>query len=151
MFKKIGWALGLLALAAGLGMGCWYALFNKDIALPDPDSLTKIEVRQNDFEQKAQQVTFLEEKGKIGKVYDFLHQRRTGWERLLVTPPGVAVLVHFYKGDKPLFHLYLLQSDRLLIGNKDGAFSRNLHKVEREELQRLLGVRTREAKAEKPS
>jgi hypothetical protein len=140
MLKKIGWILGLLAVAAGIGMGVWYALFNKDIFLPDAEVITKIEVRQNDFEQKAQQVTFLEDAGGIGKVYDFIHQRRTGWERLLVTPPGVAVLVHFYKGDKALFHLYLLQNDRLLIGNKDGAFSRNLHKVEREELQRLLGI-----------
>lgn len=151
MLKKIVWILGILAVALGIGMGAWYTLFNKDIFLPDAEDITKIEVRQNDFEQKAQQVTFLEEKVRIGKVYDFIHQRRAGWKRLLVTPPGVAVLVHFYKGDKALFHLYLLQSDRLLIGNKDGAFSRNLHKVEREELQRLLGIPSEVSKAGRSS
>lgn len=140
MFKKVGWVLGLVVLAGGIGAAVWYSVFNKDIFLPDPDDITRIEVRRNDFEQKAQQVTFLEEKPKIEKVYEFIHQRRTGWERLLVTPPGVEVLVHFYKGDKVLFHLFIMKNERLLIGNKDGAFKRNIHKVEREEIERLLGV-----------
>jgi hypothetical protein len=142
MFKKVGWVLGLLVVAGGIGAAVWYSVFNKDIFLPDPDGITRVEVRQNDFEQKAQQVTFLEEKPKINKVYEFIHQRRTGWERLLVTPPGVEILVHFYKGDKVLFHLYLMKNDRLLIGNKDGAFARYIHKVEREEIERLLGIGT---------
>jgi hypothetical protein len=148
MRKKVGLILGLLILALGVGFGAWHTLFNKDVFLPDADAITKIEVRQNDFEQKAQQITFLEEKTRIGKVYDFIHQRRTGWERLLVTPPGVVVLVHFYKGDKSLFDLYLLKNDHLLIGNRDGAFSRNLHQVEREEFRRLLGVQAAPAKPE---
>jgi hypothetical protein len=50
------------------------------------------------------------------------------------------VLVHFYGGDKALFHLYLMKNDRVLIGNKDGAFTRNIHKAEREEIERLLGI-----------
>ena len=151
MFKKIGLVLGLLVVALGVGLFSRHALFDKDVFLPDADEITKIEVRQNDFEQKAQQVSFLEEKAKIGKVYDFIHQRRTGWERLLVTPPGVVVLVHFYKGDKSLFDLYLLKNDRLLIGNRDGAFSRTLHQVETEEFRRLLGVQAAPAKPEQPS
>lgn len=151
MLNKVGLILGLLIVALGIVFGAWRTLFNKDVFLPDADSITKIEVRQNDFEQKAQQVTFLEEKTKIGKVYDFIHQRRTGWERLLVTPPGVVVLVHFYKDDKTLFDLYLLKNDHLLIGNKDGAFSRNLHQAEREEFQRLLGVQSSAAKSDRSS
>ncbi|HVZ79333.1 MAG TPA: hypothetical protein VHE12_00880 [bacterium] len=140
MMRKTGWGLGLLIAVAVIGTVAWFSLFNKDIYLPDVDSITRIEVRQNDFEQKAQQVSYVEEKAKIGKIYDFIHQRRTGWEKLMVTPPGVQVLVHFYKGDKVLFHLYLLKNDRLLIGNKDGAFSHNIHKIERTEIERLLGI-----------
>jgi hypothetical protein len=134
--------LALVSLVLLLGLGGWHFFFNKDISLPDAAAITKIEVWQNDFQQKAQQISYIEEKPKIEKVYQFIEQRRKGWERLLYSSPAVVVTAHFYKADRVLFRLYLMKNSNFILGNRDGTYLRSLNQGERDEFVRLLGVQT---------
>jgi hypothetical protein len=102
--------------------------------------ITKIEVCQNDFKQRAQQISYIEEPPKIEKIYDFIEQRKKGWEPLLYSPPAAVVMANFYESDKILFQLYLMKTSNFIIGNSDGTYLKSLKNEERDEFFKLLGV-----------
>jgi hypothetical protein len=121
--------------------GVWYFYFGRDISLPWPGQIQKIEVCQNDYQQKAQQITYIEDRDRINKVFDFIEKRRKGWEPLVYTPPAAVVSVDFYGSDGVLFQLFLMESSDFLIRNGDGAYLKSLKKKELNEFRGLLGVK----------
>jgi|GEM_PF-2995385 len=131
----------LVVLLAALG-GIWFWGFNRNISLPNPNRINKIEVCQNDFKQRAQQISYIEEQPKILKIYEFIDKRKEGWEPLLYTAPTAVVIANFYDSDKLLFRLYLMKTSNFLIRNNDGAYMKSLRNEEREEFFKLLGVQT---------
>jgi hypothetical protein len=120
--------------------GVWYFGFDRNISLPSQSNITRIEVCQNDFQQRVQQISYIEEQPKIQKIYEFIDKRKKGWEPLLYTPPAAVVMANFYESDKVLFHLYLMKSSNFLILNRDGAYLKSLRNEERDEFFKLLGV-----------
>jgi hypothetical protein len=128
-------AVFLLVLA-----GIWYFGFDRNISLPSMKKITKIEVCQNDFKQRAQQISYIEEPPKIELIYNFIEQRKKGWEPLLYSPPAAVVMANFYESDKILFQLYLMKTSNFIIGNSDGTYLKSLKNEERDEFFKLLGV-----------
>jgi hypothetical protein len=120
--------------------GIWYFGFDRNISLPSMKKITKIEVCQNDFKQRAQQISYIEEPPKIEKIYNFIEQRKKGWEPLLYSPPAAVVMANFYEADKILFQLYLMKTSNFIIGNSDGTYLKSLKNEERDEFFKLLGV-----------
>ncbi len=120
--------------------GAWFFGFDRNISLPSKKKITKIEVCQNDFKQRAQQISYIEEPPKIEKIYDFIDQRKKGWEPLLYSPPAAVVMANFYESDKILFQLYLMKTSNFIIGNSDGTYLKSLNNEERDEFFKLLGV-----------
>ncbi len=137
--SRIFFTVGFFLLA---GAAVWHFGFDRNISLPGKNNITKIEVCQNDFKQRAQQISYIEEQPKIQKVYDFIDQRKKGWQPLLYNPPAAVVLANFYQSDKMLFQLYLMKSSNFLIRNGDGNFLKSLKNSEREEFFALLGIQT---------
>jgi hypothetical protein len=121
-------------------VGIWYFGFDRNISLPSMNHITKIEVCQNDFKQRAQQISYIEEPPRIREIYDFIDKRKKGWEPLLYSPPAAVVIVNFYESDKMLFQLYLMKTSNFIIGNSDGTYLKSLKNEERDEFFKLLGV-----------
>ena len=130
---------GILLLAVG---GVWYVGFERNISLPNLNDIQKIEVCQNDFKQKAQQITYIEEKPKILKIYEFLNQRKKGWQPLLYSPTEPLVTVDFYGSKGVLFELFLMKSSNFLLRNSNGTYLKNLPNEEIKQIYSLLGVQT---------
>ena len=137
-FRRIFSIVFIFLLVLG---GVWYFGFDRNISLPNRNNITKIEVCQNDFKQRAQQISYIEEPPRIQKIYDFIDQRKKGWEPLLYSPPAAIVIANFYDSDKVLFQLYLMKSSNFLIRNNDGAYLKSLKNEERDEFFGLLGVK----------
>lgn len=129
----VGVFLVLLALV-------WYFGFNRKISLPSQDRIKRIEVCQNDFKQRAQLITYIEEQPRIQKIYDFIDQRKKGWEPRLYSPAAPVVTADFYGPDGILLELYLMKSSTCLIRNGDGVYMKSLRNEERNEFFGLLGV-----------
>jgi hypothetical protein len=137
-FRRIFFVVLMFLLFLG---GVWYFGFDRNISLPSMNHITKIEVCQNDFKQRAQQISYIEEPPKIQKIYDFIEKRKKGWEPLLYSPPAAVVIANFYESDSVLFQLYLMKSSNFLIRNNDGAYVKSLKNEERDEFFTLLGVK----------
>lgn len=126
----------LLLLAA-----VWYVAFDRNISLPNRDNIRKIEVCQNDFKQKAQQITYIEEGPRIQKIYDFIEKRKKGWEPLIYAPTTPVVMAKFKDGsDTELFDLYLMKSSNFLISSSNGTYLKSLRNDEINQFFDLLGV-----------
>ncbi len=138
-FRRIFSAVFVFLLVLG---AIWYFGFDRNISLPGMNHITKIEVCQNDFKQRAQQISYIEEPPRIHQIYDFIDKRKKGWQPLLYSPPAAVVIANFYDSDKLLFQLYLMKSSDFLIRNDDGAFLKSLKNEERNEFFNLLGVKT---------
>ncbi len=137
-FGRIFLVVFLFLLVLG---GVWYLGFDRNVFLPGMNHITKIEVCQNDFKQRAQQISYIEEPPRIRQIYDFIDKRKKGWEPLLYSPPAAIVIANFYESDKLLFQLYLMKSSNFLIRNNDGAYLKSLKNEERDEFFNLLGVK----------
>ena len=135
--KRICAAVGffLLILAA-----VWYVYLYQNISLPSKGEIQKIEVFQNDFRQHAQQLTYVEEPDRIGKIYDFIDKRKRGWQPLLYRSPVAVAYADFYSSRGLLFRLCLMNSSNFLIRNSDGAYLKSLRNEDREEFMGLLGL-----------
>jgi len=118
----------------------WYVGFDRNISLPNRVNIRKIEVCQNDFKQKAQQITYIEDEQKIQKIYDFIDKRKKGWEPLLYSPTEPVVMTKFYGADAELFELYLMKSSNFLITSNSGTYLKSLHNDEVKQFFDLLGV-----------
>lgn len=127
----------LAALAA-----VWHFAFDRNIYLPNQNNIKKIEVCQNDFKQKAQQITYIEEQPKIQKIYEFIDKRKKGWEPLLYSPTAPIVTADFYGSNGVLFQLYVMKTSNFLMRNSNGAYLKSLRNDEVSELFNLLGVQT---------
>ena len=138
-FRRIFSIIAFFLLVLG---GIWYFGFDRNISLPSMKKITKIEVCQNDFKQRAQQISYIEEPPKIEKIYNFIEQRKKGWEPLLYSPPAAVVMANFYESDKILFQLYLMKTSNFIIGNSDGTYLKSLKNEERDEFFKLLGVQS---------
>ena len=132
--------LAVLVFLMILG-GVWYFGFDRNISLPSLTHITKIEVCQNDFKQRAQQISYIEEPQRIKQIYDFIDKRKKGWEPLLYSPPAAVVIANFYESDKLLFQIYLMKASDFLVRNNDGAYLKSLRNEERNEFFALLGVK----------
>lgn len=140
LFKKIRGALiaaGILLVAVGV---VWYVGFERDISFPSLDAIQKIEVCQNDFKQRAQQITYIEEKPKILKIYEFLYSRKKGWQPLLYSPAEPMVTVDFYGSKGVMFKVYLMKSSNFLLSNSNGNYIKSLRNEEISQIYSLLGV-----------
>ena len=143
-----GWALKFrnIVLVTGvflLLLGCvWHFGLDRSISLPNLGSIQKIQVCQNDFKQRAQQITYIEEEPKIQKIYDFIDKRKKGWEPLLYSPTEPVVMADFYGSDGVLFELYLMKSSNFLIRNNNGTYLKSLRNDEVQQFFGLLGVQT---------
>lgn len=118
----------------------WYVAFDRNISLPNRDNIRKIEVCQNDFKQKAQQITYIEEGQRIQKIYDFIDKRKKGWEPLIYAPTTPVVMAKFYGSDAELFELYLMKSSNFLISSSNGTYLKSLRNDEVNQFFDLLGV-----------
>lgn len=118
----------------------WYVGFDRNISLPSRGNIQKIEVCQNDFKQRAQQITYIEDGQKIQKIYDFIDKRKKGWEPLLYSPTAPVVMADFYGSDGVLFELYLMKSSNFLIRNSNGTYLKSLRNDEVNQFFDLLGV-----------
>lgn len=118
----------------------WYVGFDRNISLPSRGNIRKIQVCQNDFKQRAQQITYIEEDQKIQKIYDFIDKRKKGWEPLLYSPTTPVVMADFYGSDGVLFELYLMKSSNFLIRNSNGTYLKSLRNDEVHQFFDLLGV-----------
>ena len=125
----------ILILAAA-----WYLMFDRDIALPSLESIKKIEVCQNDFKQRSQQITYIEEQSRIQKIYEFIDKRKKGWETRLYAPTAPVVTADFYGKDGILIELYLMKSSNFLLRNSNGAYLKSLRNDELNEIFGLLGT-----------
>lgn len=133
-----------LAIAAFLFLLAvtWYVGFDRNISLPNRVNIRKIEVCQNDFKQRAQQITYIEDQQKIQQIYDFIDKRKKGWEPLLYSPTEPVVMTKFYGSDAELFELYLMKSSNFLISSSNGTYLKSLHNDEVKQFFNLLGVQT---------
>ncbi len=120
--------------------GVWHFGLDRNISLPNVDSIRKIQVCQNDFKQRAQQITYIEEEPKIQKIYDFIDSRKKGWEPLLYPPTQPVVMADFYGSDGVLFELYLMKSSNFLIRTQNGTYLKSLRNDEAQQFFDLLGV-----------
>ena len=136
-FRQIFSIVFLFLIVLG---GVWYFGFDRNISLPGKNHITKIEVCQNDFKQRAQQISYIEEPQRIQKIYDFIEKRKKGWEPLLYSPPAAVVIANFYESDKMLFQVYLMKTSNFIIGNSDGTYLKSLKNEERDEFFKLLGL-----------
>ncbi len=127
----------LLLLAA-----LWYVGFDRNISLPNRSNIQKIEVCQNDFKQRAQQITYIEEDAKIQKIYDFIDKRKKGWEPLIYAPTAPVVMADFYGSNGVLFELYLMKSSNFLLRNSNGTYMKSLKNEEVSQFFDLLGVQS---------
>ena len=119
----------------------WYVGFDRNISLPNCNNIRKIEVCQNDFKQKAQQITYIEEGQRIQKIYDFIDKRKKGWEPLIYSPTTPVVMAKFYGADtNELFELYLMKSSNFLISSNNGTYLKSLRNDEVNQFFDLLGV-----------
>ncbi len=118
----------------------WYVGFDRNISLPNRINIRKIEVCQNDFKQRAQQITYIEDAQKIQRIYDFIDKRKKGWEPLLYSPTEPVVMTKFYGSDTELFDLYLMKSSNFLISSSNGTYLKSLHNDEVKQFFDLLGV-----------
>ncbi len=134
IFTAVGFFLFLLA-------GVWYVYFYQNISLPNKGEIRKIEVFQNDFRQHAQQLTYVEEPDRIGKIYDFIDKRKRGWQPLLYRSPVAVAYADFYSSRGLLFRLCLMNSSNFLIRNSDGAYLKSLRNEDRADFMGLLGLR----------
>lgn len=136
-FRRIFSIVFLFLIVLG---GVWYFGFDRNISLPGKNHITKIEVCQNDFKQRAQQISYIEEPQRIQKIYDFIEKRKKGWEPLIYSPPAAVVIANFYESDKMLFQVYLMKTSNFIIGNSDGTYLKSLKNEERDEFFKLLGL-----------
>jgi hypothetical protein len=118
----------------------WYVGFDRNISLPNLANIRKIEVCQNDFKQRAQQITYIEEDAKIQKIYDFIDKRKKGWEPMLYSPTAPVVMADFYGPNGVLFELYLMKSSNFLLRNSNGTYLKSLRNEEVKQFFDLLGV-----------
>ena len=118
----------------------WHYGFDQNISLPSQNNIKKIEVCQNDFKQRAQQITYIEEQPKIQKIYEFIDKRKKGWQPVRYAPTAPVVTADFYGSDGVLLQLYLMKSSNFFVQNSNGAYLKSLRNDEINEFFTLLGV-----------